>query len=100
MIEDYYEGTDFKITQPNVDQLILFHTNLFATTSKYNYFEQIIEPFYLAQAAIDLDKKIGNNYGITFGKNIINLRLRDVTECRYKNNEKVFLYLTLKKLEL
>lgn len=24
MIENYYEGTDFKIVQPNVDQLILF----------------------------------------------------------------------------
>jgi len=100
MIEDYYEGTDFKITQPNVDQLILFHTNLFATTSKYNYFEQIIDPFYLAQAAIDLDKKIGNNYGFPFGKNITNLRLRDVTECRYKNNGTVFLYPALTKYDL
>lgn len=100
MIENYYEGTDFKIVQPNVDQLILFHTNLFATTSKYNYFEQIIDPFYLAQSAIDLDKKVGNNFGFPFGKNVTNLRLRDVTECRSKNNGTVFLYPALTKYDL
>ena len=100
IIEDYYEGTDFRITQPNVDQLILFHTNLFATTSKYNYFEQIIDPFYLAQSSIDLDKKIGNNYGFPFGKNVTNLRLKDVTECRFKNNGTAFLYPALTKYDL
>lgn len=100
MIQDYYEGTDFKLTQPNVDQLILFHTNLFATTSQYNYFEQIIDPFYLAQSSIDLDKKVGNNYGFPFGKNVTNLRLKDVTECRFKNNGTVFLYPALTKYDL
>lgn len=99
-VESYYDGTDFEITQPNVDQLILFHTNLFATTSKYNYFEQIIDPFFLAQAGMDLDKKVGNNYGFPFAKNVTGIKLKDVTECRYKNNGTVFLYPALTKYDI
>lgn len=90
-------NTGFELARPLVDQLTLFSLCLPASTTKFDFFEQIVDETYLAQSSIDLNNRIGNNFGMVLGKVITGKKLTSVEQARNINNNIVVFNPTVTK---
>lgn len=78
----YKDDEDFELVRPKVDHLTLFAQSLPAATKHYNYYEQVFDQYYLAQAGFDINQHIGNDYGFLLGKIVTGINLQRVEEAR------------------
>lgn len=85
-LKNLFKNTGFKFTRPLVDQLTLFSQSLPASYIDYQYFEQIVDESYLAQAGMDLSNAVGNRFGMVLGKVITGKKLSSVEQAREINN--------------
>lgn len=72
------ESSDYKIYRPIVDQLTLFNQCLVGSNKTFKSFEQVVTTGYIADLGLDLNKEIGNNYGIPIGRVITSKKYKSV----------------------
>ncbi|WP_187120639.1 ATP-binding protein [Listeria immobilis] len=94
------QATKFKVYQPVVDQLTLFHQSLLATPYDFRLFERNPSTGYLWELGLDLERNIGNNYGIPIGRLITQKKYRSAEEARDNSSKVVWLNPTLTKKDI
>ncbi|MHC5253150.1 ATP-binding protein [Listeria kieliensis] len=91
------ERTKFKVYQPVVDQLVLFHQALPGTNYTFRLFEREVSTGYIAELGMDLEKNIGNQYGMPLGRLIVQKKFRDHEEARQNSSKVVYFNPSLTK---
>lgn len=74
--------TAFRVYQPIVDQLTLFHQALPGTKNRFRLFEREMSSGYIWDMGLDLETQIGNRFGIPLGRVITQKKFRDAEEAR------------------
>ncbi|MBC1572762.1 type VI secretion protein [Listeria sp. FSL L7-1426] len=99
-LEYAIQATSFKVYRPVVDQLTLFHQSLLATPYNFKLFERNPSTGYLWELGVDLERNIGNNYGIPIGRLITQKKFRSAEEARENSSKVVWLNPTLTKKDI
>ncbi|EAH0458025.1 type VI secretion protein [Listeria monocytogenes] len=99
-LEYAIKATKFKVYRPIVDQLTLFHQSLLATPYNFKLFERNPSTGYLWELGVDLERNIGNNYGIPIGRLITQKKFRSAEEARQNSSKVVWLNPTLTKKDI
>lgn len=72
------ETTDYKLYRSMVDQLTLFNQSLLGSAYSFKSYEQTLTTGYIADLGLDLDKKVGNKYGMPLGRVITTKKFASV----------------------
>ncbi|EOD7437812.1 ATP-binding protein [Enterococcus faecium] len=91
------EGTDYKIYQPVSDQMVLFNQCLLGSSYRLRSYEQVVTTGYLADMGFDLNKEIGNRYGLPLGRVITAKKYRDVRQALDFSSRLVWFFPSLAK---
>lgn len=62
------DGTAYKLYRPIVDQLTLFNQCLIGSSQTFKSYEQVVTTGYVADLGMDLEKEVGNRYGLPLGR--------------------------------
>ena len=86
------DGTDYKLYRPLVDQLTLFNQCLIGAKSQFKSYEHVVSTGYVADLGMDLEKEIGNRYGMPLGRVITakKIQVRTTGTFFIKQNRMVF----------
>lgn len=84
------EPTKFRVYQPIVDQLTLFHQTLLATPYTFRLFERQMTTGYLWDLGMDLQPQIGNRYGLPLGRVVTNKKYRTAKEALQHSSKMVW----------
>lgn len=85
-LQNTFKNTDFELVKPLVDQLTLFAQSIPSSSNEYRFFEQVVDETYLAQSGMDINKKVGNRFGMPLGKVVTGKKLSSVEQARAINN--------------
>lgn len=91
------ENSDYKIYRPIVDQLTLFNQCLVGSNKTFKSFEQVVTTGYIADLGLDLNKEIGNNYGMPIGRVITSKKYKSVEVALQLSSKIVWFFPSLTK---
>ncbi|MBC1333536.1 type VI secretion protein [Listeria booriae] len=83
-------ATKFKLYQPIVDQLALFHQSLLGVPYTLRLFEREMTTGYVWDLGLDVERNIGNNHGLPLGRVITKKSYRDAEEARQASSKIVW----------
>ncbi|AOA04026.1 ATP-binding protein [Carnobacterium maltaromaticum] len=96
-MEQILDGTDYKIYRPLVDQLTLFNQSLIGSKYAYKNYELVLTTGYVADLGLDLNKSVGNGYGMPLGRVITSKKFKTVQEAISYSTNIVWFYPNLTK---
>lgn len=91
------ENSDYKIYRPIVDQLTLFNQCLVGSNKLFRSFEQVVTTGYVADLGLDLDKEIGNRYGMPLGRVITSKKYKSVKQALALSSKIIWFFPSLTK---
>ncbi|MBC1318493.1 ATP-binding protein [Listeria booriae] len=83
-------ATKFKVYQPIVDQLALFHQSLLGVPYTFRLFEREMTTGYVWDLGLDVERDIGNKHGLPLGRVITKKSFRDANEARQASSKVVW----------
>lgn len=96
-VEFVLDGTAYKVYRPLVDQLTLFNQCLIGSTSRFKSYEQVVTTGYVADFGLDLEKDVGNRYGMPLGRVITAKKFKSVQHALSLSSKIVWFYPNLTK---
>lgn len=96
-LEFILNGTKYTIYRPLVDQLTLFNQSLIGSKYSYKCFEQVTTTGYIADFGLDLNKNVGNVYGMPIGRVITSKKFKDVRQAISFSSNIVWFFPSLAK---
>ncbi len=96
-LEFVLDGTDYKLYRPLVDQLTLFNQCLIGAKSQFKSYEHVVSTGYVADLGMDLEKEIGNRYGMPLGRVITAKKFKSVQQALSLSSKIVWFFPNLTK---
>lgn len=91
------DGTDYKVYRPLVDQLTLFNQGLIGSTQAFRSYEQVVTTGYAADFGLDLEREVGNRYGMPLGRVITVKKYKSVQHALSLSSKIVWFFPSLAK---
>lgn len=96
-IEFVLDGTDYAIYRSIADQLTLFDQCLIGSSAKFRSFEHVVTTGYVGDLGFDLDKEIGNRFGLPLGRIITAKKYKSVQQALSMSSKIVWFFPNLTK---
>lgn len=96
-VEFVLDGTAYKVYRPLVDQLTLFNQCLIGSVSKFKSYEQVVTTGYVADFGLDLEKEVGNRYGMPLGRVITAKKFKSVQHALSLSSKIIWFFPNLTK---
>lgn len=91
------DGTAYKLYRPIVDQLTLFNQCLIGSSQTFKSYEQVVTTGYVADLGMDLEKEVGNRYGLPLGRVITSKKIKSVQQALSLSSKIVWFFPNLTK---
>lgn len=96
-IEFVLDGTKYEVYCPIVDQLTLFDQCLVGSSVKFRSFEHVVTTGYVGDLGLDLEKEVGNRYGLPLGRIITAKKYKSVQQALSMSSKIVWFFPNLTK---
>jgi len=96
-LEFVLDGTKYKIYRSIADQLTQFNQTLIGSKYAFKSFEKVVTTGYIADLGLNLNKRVGNAYGMPLGRVITSQKFRTVQDALKYSTNIVWFYPNLTK---
>lgn len=96
-VEFVLDTTAYKVYRPLVDQLTLFNQCLVGSSNSFRSYEQVVTTGYVADFGLDLEKDIGNRFGMPLGRVITAKKFKSVQQALSLSSKIIWFFPNLTK---
>ncbi|EPH75333.1 hypothetical protein D929_00816 [Enterococcus faecalis 02-MB-P-10] len=94
------EPTPFGFYRPVADQLTLFNQCLVGSDNHFRSYEQVVTTGFVADLGFDLEKRVGNKYGMPLGRIITTRKIKSVQQALDFSSKIVWFFPSLTKRDM